>query len=483
MNINKSAISSKSVMSPPYECLMKNQRKIKADSISEVEELHAFFLAVDQSPASTIILDNERTIIYVNPACVQITGYSANELIGKPIDILRSDLHPPEYYKLIWPIVLSGKVWRGDVCSKRKNGENVWELISLSPLKLEGGEIVGFLSVRLDDTERREAEKKLRRAYGELEATVKERTEELVVANQSLVESQKYLDIAQEIAHLGHWKLDIETNELIASDEFLRILGLSREEATFQSFIEVIDPKDRELSSEMFKKGIEDGENWDFEYRLKCKDGKEKIIHAVGNVVTNEAGKTIQIVGTAQDVTEQKLVEDKLKELMYIDEVTGIANRRCYQKTIKSEWNRAKRKKAPISVIMVDIDYFKQYNDTYGHSEGDDCIRYVAQTLHTLILRAGDLLARYGGEEFVVVLPGSDKDTATKLAVRLRKKIESLRIEHSNSSISKYVTISLGVATLIPGKDEESNTLVSTADRALYSAKAEGRNCVKVSEL
>ena len=131
---------------------------------------------------------------------------------------------------------------------------------------------------------------------------------------------------------------------------------------------------------------------------------------------------------------------------------------------------------------MLDIDYFKPYNDTYGHTEGDDCLNYVAQALNKSILRAGDLLARYGGEEFVVILPGSDKDGASKLAERLRKKVESLEIMHSGSKISEYVTISLGVASMIPGDNEGPEVLVSTADKELYKAKAEGRNRVKISE-
>ena len=184
-----------------------------------------------------------------------------------------------------------------------------------------------------------------------------------------------------------------------------------------------------------------------------------------------------------QDIIKRKLIKDTLKEEPYLDELTGIANRRSYDKAIKNEWNRMKRMKTPISVILLDIDYFKPYNDTYGHLEGDDSLRFVAKTLKTSILRAGDLLARYDGEEFVIILPGSDKSGATKLAEKLRKKIESFRIEHSGSAISEYITISLGVASMIPGESGGPDALVTAADRALYRAKAEGRNRVIVSEL
>ena len=140
---------------------MEDKKKTKGELICELEELRTFFLIVDQSPASTILLDKDLIVQYVNPACVEATGYSVDEFIGKHIDILRSDLHAPEYYKTIWPTVRSGKVWRGDVCSRRKNGEIIWELISISPLRLSTGEITHFLSVMVDDTERKKAEEKI----------------------------------------------------------------------------------------------------------------------------------------------------------------------------------------------------------------------------------------------------------------------------------------------------------------------------------
>ena len=184
-----------------------------------------------------------------------------------------------------------------------------------------------------------------------------------------------------------------------------------------------------------------------------------------------------------KDIEGHKLTVAQLKELSYVDELTGIANRRSYNKGIASEWNRAKRMKTPLSLIVLDIDYLKSFNDTYGHSVGDNSLRNISQTLKTWVVRAGDLLARYGGDKFIVILPRSDKDAATELAEILRKKVESLEIISDNSEVSEYLTISLGVASTTPGEDVSPDALFSLADSALYEAKTEGRNRVKVSEL
>ena len=181
--------------------------------------------------------------------------------------------------------------------------------------------------------------------------------------------------------------------------------------------------------------------------------------------------------------TEQKLLknEDELKELTLTDALTGVANRRGYDKTIRSEWYRAKRTATPLSLIMMDIDFFKDYNDKYGHIAGDQCLRRIAAGLSSKIVRAGDVIARYGGEEFVVILPGSDKLAAAKLAEILREEVESLNIEHIFSEAKENrITISLGVAAT---KELDGNieSLLLKADSAMYEAKREGRNQVKVA--
>ncbi len=168
---------------------------------------------------------------------------------------------------------------------------------------------------------------------------------------------------------------------------------------------------------------------------------------------------------------------DKLSSLSLTDELTGIANRRRLNQHLADELRRAGRTQRPMSVILLDIDHFKGYNDHYGHLAGDDCLIRISSTLQSLTLRAGDLVARYGGEEFCVVLADTDESAALLVAENLREQVERLRLLHPANSTGPLVTISLGVAGYCPSSQDSATILLLKADRALYRAKQNGRNC------
>jgi diguanylate cyclase (GGDEF)-like protein len=181
---------------------------------------------------------------------------------------------------------------------------------------------------------------------------------------------------------------------------------------------------------------------------------------------------------------ELKIKSDMLEQLASIDGLTNLYNRRRLDELLCGEWNRCQRSKAPLSLIMIDIDYFKLFNDTYGHALGDQCLRDVAWTLKDCLRRPGDIIARYGGEEFAVLLPNTDMEGAENMAHKLRKEVESLKIPHSSSEVSGYVTISLGVATAFTDFALDSSVdLLKTADSALYQSKKNGRNLVTCQKL
>jgi len=192
----------------------------------------------------------------------------------------------------------------------------------------------------------------------------------------------------------------------------------------------------------------------------------------------------------AREQKLQQLVSERTRELeqanqmlarfSYLDAVTGIANRRSFDASLDLEWRRVRREGVPVSLVMIDIDHFKGFNDTYGHQPGDDCLRTVAQTLRRTLHRPGDLCARYGGEEFAVILPGTDPTGAAAVAESLRACIEDLAIPHAASTKS-VVTISVGVATALPGDQATAESLVGSADKVLYEAKRSGRNRVCVA--
>lgn len=181
------------------------------------------------------------------------------------------------------------------------------------------------------------------------------------------------------------------------------------------------------------------------------------------------------------EVTRQpKEANSALEELSTLDGLTGLANRRHFNHSLAQEWHRAQREGAPLSLLMIDVDFFKAFNDHYGHQRGDECLRQIAKILGGIVKRPGDLAARYGGEEFAIILPRTGANGAVSVAETLRRQVENLKIEHSRSPLQKRVTLSLGVATMIAERNASPNSLIECADQALYDAKREGRNQVKV---
>lgn len=168
----------------------------------------------------------------------------------------------------------------------------------------------------------------------------------------------------------------------------------------------------------------------------------------------------------------------QLMHLADTDELTGLYNRRSMDKHLSAEWSRAYREQKPLSLLLMDVDFFKQYNDSYGHHAGDECLMRVANVILEHAQRASDMCARFGGEEFAVILPGADSDNAMRIAEDIRSELEALQIPHASSNIGNCVTISIGVASLVPPQPEYSDHLNLAADKALYLAKNQGRNRV-----
>jgi len=184
--------------------------------------------------------------------------------------------------------------------------------------------------------------------------------------------------------------------------------------------------------------------------------------------------------------SSKKLLDDAefvLASVTRTDGLTGIANRRHFDEILEKEWGRALRKSTRLSIIMIDIDYFHSYNDSYGHWQGDACLKAIAGVLGQMVNRSVDLVARYGGEEFVALLPENDQRGVAHLAEKIRAAVESLHIDHMRSRVASNLTISLGTATLVPGPDQGPSDLVTQAERALYVAKLGGRNRVSAALL
>jgi diguanylate cyclase (GGDEF)-like protein len=178
---------------------------------------------------------------------------------------------------------------------------------------------------------------------------------------------------------------------------------------------------------------------------------------------------------------EIKRYRDYLENLSATDGLTGIPNRRWFDEQLEREWRRARRKHTPLSLILMDIDFFKAYNDHYGHLAGDDCLRQLAQALNQCVRRPADLVARYGGEEFVCLLPETNGEGTLCVANLFRKEVDRLNIPHACSSVADHVTLSIGVSAVVPAVGQPSFDLIRRADEHMYGAKKNGRNQIRSS--
>jgi diguanylate cyclase (GGDEF)-like protein/PAS domain S-box-containing protein len=277
---------------------------------------------------------------------------------------------------------------------------------------------------------------------------------------------------------------------VFANEAFVKQTGYDLEELNGQTpRILKSGKQDNQFYSELWSTLLEVGQ-WQGELWNRDKYGR--LYYEILNIsaIRDEQGTLTNYVAISSDITTHKLEKDKLEEvnvvlqqLSSIDGLTSIANRRYFDESLEREWRRAIRKKTVLSLVMIDIDHFKSFNDTYGHLSGDECIKTVAQVLNRSVNRPGDLAARFGGEEFVVLLPDTEPDGALIVARTIHTAIEALQITHGSSSINNYVTVSLGVATISPRLKNDSKELVFAADQALYAAKEKGRNRISAVRL
>lgn len=283
------------------------------------------------------------------------------------------------------------------------------------------------------------------------------------------------------------WKIDWDSKQFAyIGPQIEALLGWTPASwATVGDWASRMHPEDREWVVNFCVTQSLAGVDHEADYRALTHDGRYVWIRDVVHVVRKADGSVDSLIGFMFDISERKQTEQKLaslqkelEELSFRDGLTGVANRRRFDALMELEWSNARRNRQPLSLLMIDIDYFKQYNDCYGHLEGDACLKRVAWLLASAATRARDLLARFGGEEFVLLLPETDEAAVLKLADRCRELILAEQIPHARSAVGPMLTISLGVGTAIPGHGDEPLSFIGTVDKRLYQAKQEGRNRV-----
>ena len=236
---------------------------------------------------------------------------------------------------------------------------------------------------------------------------------------------------------------------------------------------------------------INDGEVVENEYQFRHRQGNWRWLLCRETVFQrNEDGQPTQVFGTATDITKRKHAEVALQEfnaelerLARMDGLTQVANRRSFDEYLTQEWENVGSGRSALSLILCDIDYFKSFNDTYGHQAGDVCLRKVAKSIERAAKRNTDLVARYGGEEFAIVLPNTNEIGVQQVAQEIQQEIAALGILHSQSDVSEYITLSLGIASITSTKNAHPDMLVAAADQGLYQAKYDGRNRFCVGQI
>lgn len=317
-----------------------------------------------------------------------------------------------------------------------------------------------------------------------------------------------WLEGAQKAASIGYFAFDLGTQKFTLSSMAQQIFGLpggDEKPLSLQDWFTLIVPEERQNVLERHQNAIELGVPLRMQYRIQRINDQQSCWVEVWGEYEIEApqNSVARMIGTLQDITERKQSEQELadyravlEEKIRLDPLTQIPNRRALDEHMTLEWHRAMRSKTPLSLLMIDVDFFKRYNDHYGHVAGDFCLQKVAQAIAGSVTRAGELAARYGGEEFSVLLPHADTAQATAVAHRICVAVASLGLEHAQSSVKPYVTVSIGVVCAVPAFAESperwavdlppprsnqhhvtcTQTLFEQADAALYYAKQQGRN-------
>ena len=343
----------------------------------------------------------------------------------------------------------------------RLDGQPVWVLSQAMVMeRAQDGRVTRILGTHLDVSTRKEAE-------------------------NALGQTLKRLELAMKCGSIGLMDWDVASGALVLNALAWQILGIGEQEnVTATHWRALCHPEDGPQAEAALQRLLSEKDfDYNLEYRVRHARGRYVWLNVRAEVVEwNADGAPKRLMVTFRDISARiaaelnlRFVNEQLAELSITDALTGIGNRRRFDQALAAEWARGARNRQPISLLLIDIDYFKRYNDRYGHQEGDMCLRQVATILSQCVRRPDELLARYGGEEFAVLLYGSGIDAAVKLAQRCVNSVRHAAIPHEASSVAACVTLSIGVHSVVPVPGSNSDALVKAADEALYQAKGSGR--------
>lgn len=411
------------------------------------QRLRTLTIAIEQSPTSVVITDLEGVLLYVNPRFTQVTGYSEQEALGKTPSILKSGLTLQETYQQLWDTLTQGKIWHGEFINRRKNGELYWEEVHIAPVKNSAGINTHYVGIKLDITERKQIEEKLRESEARLRTII-----------ESEPECIKIVDAQGRLIQMNPAGL-----AMIQADSFEQVKNCL--------VLDIIAPEHHLAFSEMHNRVIA-GEKQQLEFEMIDLKGKRHWMetHAVPLL---ECGNRVQLAVT-RDITKRKIAEETIKQLAFYDPLTQLPNRRLLQERIEQSIKVSRRTGQLIAVFMMDLDKFKVVNDTLGHAAGDELLKQVAQRISDR-LREMDTVARLGGDEFVVLIEKiANLQDITSIAEAIIHVLSQPFTLHETYQMT--IGVSIGIA-LYPEHGDNKESLIDNADIALYHAKHSGRGC------
>lgn len=473
------------------------RKRAEESNLERGERLRLFF---EHAPASLAMFDRDMCFLSASRRWLSDYHLGERDLIG----LSHYEVFPEvsDRWKEVHRRALAGEVVKAENDRfERADGTVQWLRREVRPWYDQRGDVGGIVIFSEDITAIKQAEEELIRHRDQLETLVCERTAELESANASLLREIKERKLLEQVLSENEEKyrtmfMDSPAAYLILIDGIFVDCNRAAEDMFGSDRTHILGKRPESLSPEFQPDGKRSSVSAEEKIQAAFRTGRNTFewvhCHADGSeffVEVSIAAMTLNgqpvLFTTWMDITQRKQAEAVLEEsrrrlevLSKTDGLTGIANRRCFDEVIHKEYGRHVRSGLPLSLVLLDIDHFKAFNDYYGHMEGDECLKQVARTIADAALRPGDFAARYGGEEFACILPATDRRGAKIVAERIRKSIESLAIPHKGSNIAEFVTVSLGVVTLVCSSAGSVGDILTQVDELLYKAKTLGRNQV-----
>ena len=449
------------------------------------------------------VLDPEGNTAFVNNQMAQMLGLTAEQMLGKPLFAFMDD-EGRAIAEALMERRRQGIKEQHDFKFCRQDGSDLWAIVSTNPIFDQAGKYAGVLGMLTDITQRKATEEALLQQT-KRESLIRVITHQIrqslkleEILNTTVTEVRQFLACDRVVIFRFHpdWSGVVAVESV--DSQWTPILGSMITDHCFaQTYVQPYKNGRILALEDIYTAGVsqchidllaqfqvranlvvpilQDEGLWGLLIAHHCsqpRQWQQLEINLLKELAT-QAGIAIK---QAQLYQQLEQANQELQRLAVLDGLTQLANRRCFDEYLNSEWQRLAREQAPLSLILGDIDFFKPYNDTYGHQAGDECLRAVASAIQRTVKRSADLVARYGGEEFAIILPNTMAEGAIQVAEKIRAEVKALAIAHVNSPTSQQITVSLGIASVIPTPESSPATLIAAADTALYQAKAAGRD-------